>query len=127
MGRAPITKARTPSRRAFTSTRPPAAPCLHSTHPPESSKSQAISVRASDRPSSLEFGDLTQRAGGAKTAGTTLSERREQVSTGFCARAADLGADAAVLVVGGMLLALLGARLTGQRAAHSSRTEDVEV
>jgi hypothetical protein len=44
-GQAPTTKARSPSRRAFTSTRPPAAPWSHLTQSPESSKSPIVSPK----------------------------------------------------------------------------------
>jgi nucleoside-diphosphate-sugar epimerase len=44
-GQAPTTKARSPSRRASTSTRPPAAPWSHLTQSPESSKSPIVSPK----------------------------------------------------------------------------------
>jgi hypothetical protein len=47
--------------------------------------------------------------------------------TGLFTTAADLGADSAVLVVGGVLLALLGARPAGCRAGLDRRAEDAEV
>jgi hypothetical protein len=49
MGRAPTTKARNPSRRAFTSTRPPAARWLHLRQPPGSSKSPIVSPDGFER------------------------------------------------------------------------------
>jgi hypothetical protein len=53
--------------------------------------------------------------------------RCEQVSAGLLATAADLGADATVLVVGGVLLALFGTRPAGHRASLDLRTEDAEI
>jgi hypothetical protein len=51
----------------------------------------------------------------------------EQVPTGLLATPADLGADAAVLMVGRVLLALLTARLAGRCAGLNRRTENVEI
>jgi hypothetical protein len=56
-----------------------------------------------------------------------VSNRCKQVFTGPFTTAADLGADSAVLVVGSVLLALLGARPTGCRAGRDRRAEDAEV
>ncbi len=56
-----------------------------------------------------------------------VSNRCEQVSAGLLATAADLDADPAVLVVGGVLLALLGAGPAGYRAGLDLRTEEAEI
>src|SRR5512132_1101780 len=56
-----------------------------------------------------------------------VSNRCEQVFTGPFTAAADLGADSAVLVVGGVLVTLLGARPTGCRAGLDFRAEDADV
>ena len=53
--------------------------------------------------------------------------RCEQVFASPYTTAADLGADSTVLVVGGKLLALLGARPTGCRARLDLRAEDADV
>src|SRR5436309_9095144 len=56
-----------------------------------------------------------------------VSNRCEPVFTGPLTTAADLGADPAVLVVGGVLVALLCARPTGCCAGLDLRAEDAEV
>src|SRR6266550_9524310 len=56
-----------------------------------------------------------------------VSNGCQQIFAGPFTTAADLGADSAVLVVGGVLLALLGARPTGCRAGLDLRAEDAEV
>jgi hypothetical protein len=53
--------------------------------------------------------------------------RCEQVSAGLLATAADLGTDPAVLVVGGVLLALLGAGPAGHYASVDRSAENAEV
>jgi len=56
-----------------------------------------------------------------------VSNRCEQVAADPFTTAADLGADSAVLVVGGVLLALLGAGPTGRHASLDLRAEDTKV
>jgi hypothetical protein len=64
---------------------------------------------------------------GPPTGALLALNRREQVFAGLLATAADLDTDAAVLVVGGVLLALVGADPAGQRAGLGLRTEDAEI
>ena len=53
--------------------------------------------------------------------------RFEQASTGLLATAADLAADATVLVMGGVLLALVTARPAGDRAGLNRSAENAEI
>ena len=68
---------------------------------------------------------------GAATKVAALSalttERCDQVVAGLIAATADLGADAAVLVVGRVLLAFLGAGAAGHCARLDRRAEDAEI
>ena len=56
-----------------------------------------------------------------------ITDRGDQVAAGLVAATADLGADAAVLVVGRVLLALVGAGAAGYRARFDRRAEDAEI
>jgi hypothetical protein len=55
------------------------------------------------------------------------TDRCDEVAAGLVAATADLGAEAAVLVVGRVLLALVGAGPAGHRARLDRRAEDAEI
>jgi hypothetical protein len=57
----------------------------------------------------------------------SLANRCDQVGAGLLAAAADLRANAAVLVIGGIPLALITTRLAGRRAGFDHCPEDAEI
>jgi hypothetical protein len=71
------------------------------------------------------YGVLTQFDDCCPSALTT--DRGDQVPACLVAATADLGADAAVLVVARVLLALVGAGAAGHRAPLDRRAEDAEI
>jgi hypothetical protein len=57
----------------------------------------------------------------------SLADRREEVVACLLATATDFGADAAVLVVGGVPFALLGADETGRRTSFDYCADEAEI
>src|SRR5689334_17788267 len=98
--------------RSHSTYRPPDALSGHRGRPLRRVRARLVSTPATPKLSAGELG---------------LAHGREQIATGLLTAAANLRADAAVVMVGGVPLALLGARTTGDHARLERGADDSDV